>query len=153
MTEQIIEHNGKRYRIIEELGPVRGPLGGEMVSLFDAPTGVPMYGRFIKHPYSNGHYKLEQPNGLCATFGKDEITKETKQIFEVNIPPRPTFTPMTAGEAAKLSDIVGRWVALPVRETDYSGGTLGLEEGYFMPEPLWVHADTPVILLPEGFGE
>ena len=29
MTEQIIEHNGKRYRVVEELGPVRG-LWGEL---------------------------------------------------------------------------------------------------------------------------
>ena len=33
MKEEIIEHNGKRYRVIEELAPVRGSLGGEMKRL------------------------------------------------------------------------------------------------------------------------
>jgi len=136
----IIEQNGKRYRVVEELGPVRGPLGGELVSLFDAPTDVPMCGRFIKHPYSNGNYKLEQPNGLFATVGKEEITEETKKIFEVNIQPRPTFTPMTAGDAAKVPGIVGRWVAVKV--DDYGHNYIRSQECNFVT--------TDKILLIEG---
>lgn len=74
-------------------------------------------------------------------------------IVETNIPPRLTGEPMTAGEAAKLPDIVGRWVAVRVESKDEGDNRpLAIKNGAERVHE-WLYADAPVYLLPEGFGE
>lgn len=126
MKEEIIEHNGKRYRVIEELRPVRGPLGGEIKRLGDCAENERIY--FSARATKNGR----------AITCDEPI--DPNLLVETNVPPRPTFTPMTAGEAAKLPDIVGRWVAVKV--DDYGHNYIRSQECNFVT--------TDKILLIEG---
>lgn len=122
MTEQIIEHNGKRYRVVEDLGPVRGLLGGELKRFCDCNIGDVVYYPLQIKMFERGHV-------LCESA----IDKKSPQpifqsniVVETNIPPRPTFKEMTAGEAAKLHDIVGKWVAVKVGAIDSDHRPLGI---------------------------
>ena len=110
--------NGKPCRIEGgALVPVvsKGPLGGELV-----PVETLKPGQF-------GYTRVEFVSDDGPEFGDVHVKVNTNKaqskiikgsLVETNIPPRPTFTPMSAGEAAKLPDIVGRWVAVLVTETD-----------------------------------
>jgi len=98
---QIIEVNGKQFKATEGgFEPVvsKGPLGGELKEV-----GVCL-------PHEMVHYY-----GRSDTLHFGRTHGGT--MVETNIPARPTFTPMTAGEAAKLPDIVGRWIAVKVDDS------------------------------------
>lgn len=100
--------NGKPCRIEGgALVPVvqRGPLGG-----------------FIK---KLGDCGMDQYVGVLGRASDLIDFLPNAYLVEAHIEPRPTFTPMTAGEAAKLPDIVGRWVAVKVSGLDYSLITYG----------------------------
>lgn len=110
--------NGKACRIEGgALVPVvnRGPLGGEVIEAKDLHIKQVAY--FRAHRQTglavDGLHKAIKFEGVSGY-----IPIPGEAICETNIPPRPTFTPMTAGEAAKLPDIVGRWVAVPVTNTN-----------------------------------
>lgn len=110
---QIVELNGRDYRIEGgALVPVvqRGPLGGESVKYQDIKAGQ----RFYIPAYLNHE-------GFIFTEHDVFIGINKNTIVETNIPPRPTFTPTTAGEAAKLPDIVGRWVVVKVEKIYQQG--------------------------------
>lgn len=105
---QIVELNGQNYRVEgTSLVPVvqRGPLGGELKKVGDCENNEVVY------------FSCKAGN-MYRLIGD--------QFVETNIPPRPTFTPMTAGEAAKVSGIAGRWVAVKVGKNDKSKVPLGV---------------------------
>ena len=64
-------------------------------------------------------------------------------LVETNIPPRPTFTPMTAGEAAALPDIVGRWVAVQIDEKYTDSLPLRIKHS----QALHLFTTTPILLI------
>lgn len=119
----VIEVNGQPCRIEgNALVPVvkRGPLGGFIKKLGDC--GMDQY---------------------VGVFGRASDLIDflpNAYLVETHIEPRPTFTPMTAGEAAKLPDIVGRWVAVKV--DDYGHNYIRSQECNFVT--------TDQILLIEG---
>lgn len=139
--------NGKPCRIeggsLVPVESMRGPLGGELVSLAKAPCNAPVYGRFLKEQDDeSGLYRIITPNGISAVYSQSDIDQEVGAFYETNIPPRPTFTPMSAGEAAKLPDIVGRWVAVQVEKTDGYEVVLG-DEKY----ERWFDGDDQILLI------
>lgn len=112
---QIVELNGQNYRVEgTSLVPVvqRGPLGGEIKLIEDCEIGQEVYIKaLIKYAGLSQAKTIE----ICQPLH-----------CETNVPPRPTFTPMTAGEAAKVSGIAGRWVAVKVGKNDKSKVPLGV---------------------------
>ena len=103
---QIIEVNGKSYRATEggfEPVVIKGPLGGEIKRLDQCKVGQ----RVIVRATVGDNCSL----GFDSLIGRN-------LLVETNIPARPTFTPMSAGEAAALPDIVGRWVAVKIDDID-----------------------------------
>lgn len=136
---QVIEVNGKQYRATEsgfELITVkRGPLGGVLKRLDQCKIGQ----RVIVGAVVG--------ENCCLHF--DGVVGRNL-LVETNIPPRPTFTPMTAGEAAKLPDIVGRWVAFPVGLTRDAFEPLALDAGE-AEGLIWLDSDTDLFLI-EGVG-
>lgn len=139
---QVVEVNGKQYRATESgFDPVeskRGPLGGEVIEAKDLHIKQVAY--FRAHRQTglavDGLHKAIKFEGVSGY-----IPIPGEAICETNIPPRPAFTPMTAGEAARLPDVVGRWVAVKVEDID--------------DEYLYVATDSPYsrsdqILLIEG---
>jgi len=134
--------NGKPCRIEGgALVPVvkRGPLGGEFVCVEEIEEGKEFYLRGHIKNSTRDVYKL-------AYVGADgfEYAAELHHCItvETNIPPRPTFTPMTAGEAAKLPDIVGRWVA--VRACNKSSDELVLGDEIY---ERWFDRDDQILLI------
>ncbi len=117
---QVIEVNGKQYRATEsgfELITVkRGPLGGVLKRLADLKDGE----HFVVRGYVWDHNRCDPDEFKTkVVIGSDDFMSFYDDLpqnveVETSIPARPTFTPMTAGEAADLPDIVGRWVAVRV---------------------------------------
>lgn len=129
---QIIEVNGKSYRAAEGgFEPVveRGPLGGEIKRLDQCKVGQ----RVIVRATVGDNCSL----GFDSLIGRN-------LLVETDIPPRPTFTPMTAGEAAALPDIVGRWVAVKVEKTDSSNVPLAVS-GHKCS--VWFDSDDQILLI------
>lgn len=136
--------NGKPCRIEGgALVPVvkRGPLGGELKRLGDCAMGDCVFLPCVVIGASEypGYITCQSANG----FGVDAYNKCE---VETNIPPRPTFTPMTAGDAAKLPDIVGRWVAFPVGLTRDAFEPLALDAGE-AEGLIWLDNDTDLFLI------
>jgi len=111
--------------------PKRGPLGGELKELKDCDPDEDIVLRC----------KVNDLNWLNG-----------KVLVETNVPPRSALSGerMTAGEAAQVPGIVGRWVAVQVDEL--------CDNKFERPLPLnaggfWFDAEDELILLPEGFGE
>lgn len=110
----------------------RGPLGGELKRLGDCAENERIY-----------LSARASQNGTSITC---DSPIDHNLLVETNIPPRPAFTPMTAGEAAKLPGIVGRWVAVQVDEA---------RDGVYQ-EDQWINSgdsrfyDQDQILLIEG---
>jgi hypothetical protein len=107
----------------------RGPLGGELKRLIDCKG-------------DEGLVFLAADPSYFVRIG---LGLET--LVETNIPPRLTGEKMTAGEAAKVPGIVGRWVALPVLGVENSNQPINL------PGHNYLYASNELILLPEGFVE
>lgn len=138
--------NGKPCRIEGgALVPVvqRGPLGGELV-----PVETLKPGQF-------GYTRVEFVSDDGPEFGDVHVKVNTNKaqskiikgsLVETNIPPRPTFTPMSAGDAAKLPDIVGRWVAFPVGLTRDAFEPLALDAGE-AEGLIWLDNDTDLFLI------
>jgi len=124
---QIIEVNGKQYRATEsgfELVTVkRGPLGGELKRLGECVVGdrVVIVGAIVNGNWMGRDMAQIEIENLFSD-GKRHVELTYNCPVETNLQPRPTFTPMTAGEAAKLPDIVGRWVAVKVNESETDCG-------------------------------
>lgn len=137
--------NGKPCRIEGgALVPVvkRGPLGGELKMLADCITGEVVYMQMAVETFDRGLV-------MCRSLtekGAPHPIFQTNRLIETNIPPRPTFTPMTAGEAAKLPDIVGRWVAFPVGLTRDAFEPLALDAGE-AEGLIWLDNDTDLFLI------
>ena len=120
---QIIEVNGKQFRATEGgFEPVvsKGPLGGELKRLADLKDGE----HFVVRGYVHDHNRCEPDEFKTkVVVGSDDFMSFYDDLpqnveVETNIPARTTFTPMSAGEAAKLPDIVGRWVAVRIDDID-----------------------------------
>ncbi len=127
---QIIEVNGKQYRATESgFEPVvsKGPLGGELKRLGDCQNRERVFVSALVFDRSG----LDFEGAINEDY-----------LVETNIPPRPTFTPMTAGEAAKLPDIVGRWVA--VRACNKSSDELVLGDEIY---ERWFDRDDQILLI------
>ncbi len=138
--------NGKPCRIEGgALVPVvkRGPLGGELAKISDS-TLNPGDVVYLKLTYQRHRGELgrlfKDDFGLSCHMDIDGVH------FETNIPPRPTFTPMSAGDAAKLPDIVGRWVAFPVGLTRDAFEPLALDAGE-AEGLIWLDNDTDLFLI------
>lgn len=135
--------NGKPCRIEGgALVPVvkRGPLGGELKMLADCITGEVVYMQMAVETFDRGLV-------MCRSLtekGAPHPIFQTNRLIETNIPPRPTFTPMTAGEAAKLPDIVGRWVAVKV---DEGGGSGPLPLSYGGISGARIYSDCQIMLI------
>jgi len=153
---QIIEVNGKQYRATEsgfELITVnRGPLGGELRLIKQLKDGDLFYvlGNFIgksrNRVADQSHYSVAfvDPFDYSEMIEYDDFDENV--LVETNIPPRPTFTPMTAGEAAKLPDIVGRWVAVKaesVGDGEMSLEVAAAESGNYS----WINANAQILLI------
>jgi hypothetical protein len=133
--------NGKPCRIEDgALVPVvkRGPLGGELAQISDS-TLNPGDVVYLKLTYQRHRGELgrlfKDDFGLSCHMDIDGVH------FETNIP-RPTFTPMTAGEASKMPDIVGRWVAVRVCKKSSDELVLG-DEIY----ERWFDRDDQILLI------
>lgn len=134
---QIIEVNGKSYRATADgFEPVvsKGPLGGELKRLADLKVGE----HFVVRGYVHYHNRCEPDEFKTKVIvGSDDFMSFYDDLpqnveVETNIPPRPTFTPMTAGEAAKLPDIVGRWVAVNVQSLNSTYATMQIAEDSYL---------------------
>lgn len=130
---QIIEVNSKQYRATESgfelVEAKRGPLGGELKRLGDCQNRERVFVSALVFYRS------------CLDF---EGVINEDYLVETNIPPRPTFTPMTAGEAARLPDIVGRWVAVKV---DEGGGSGPLPLSYGGISGARIYSDCQIMLI------
>lgn len=118
--------NGKPCRIEGgALVPVvkRGPLGGELKRLGECVVGdrVVIVGAIVNGNWMGRDMAQIEIENLFSD-GKRHVELTYNCPVETNLQPRPTFTPMTAGEAAKLPDIVGRWVAVKVNESETDCG-------------------------------
>lgn len=107
---------GKRF-VIRDGAPVqeerRGPLGGELVRFEDLKKG---------DRFALVFEKLTEQINKCVTpgfkesFNNDDVGVLDSDLVEINVPqPRAKGLVMTAGEAAKLPDIVGKRVLLTVK--------------------------------------
>ena len=145
--------NGNAY-IIKDGLPVpavkRGPLGGEIVSCAGGVaqsesdsfvkvtiSAINSQDNYCRFYLGTSKHKLEMPLDEFSSMG-----------VETNIPPRLTGEKMTAGEAAMVPDIVGRWVAVRVDQIDDQQLQIPLSAG-----GSWYEKKDELILLLEGFGE
>ena len=108
----------------------RGPLGGVLKALGECSPmeSVVWFGK------SRDLYNCENLSDL---------------LVETNIQPRPCLSGerMTAGEAARVPGIVGRWVAVQINEKSSLKTMIGFcDDG-------WLEGEDKLILMPEGFGE
>lgn len=96
--------NGKPCRIEgSALVPVvqRGPLGGELKRLADLKEGE----HFVVRGYVHDHNRCDPDEFKTkVVIGSDDFMSFYDDLpqnveVETNIPPRPAFTPMSAGEA------------------------------------------------------
>lgn len=133
----VIQVNGKPCRIEGgALVPVvqRGPLGGELKLITEVdPNNYPerreMYLRLNRIGANDGEtIRARYEHKDCGLMPKI-INVPVDAIVEVNIPHRPTFTPMTAGDAAKVPGIVGRWVAVQIDEQSHNQIGYGGKQG------------------------
>jgi hypothetical protein len=127
----VIETAAGRF-VVKDGVPVpavkRGTLGGELWRLGDCGHAA-MVGWFGR---SSDLYGCENLSDL---------------LVETNIPPRLSGERMTAGEAAAIPGIVGRWVAVQINEKSSLETMIGFcDDG-------WLEGEDKLILLPEGFGE
>jgi hypothetical protein len=106
----------------------RGPLGGEQKRLLDCKGD-----EGVVYLASDPSYLVRLGLGL-------------ETLVETNVPPRLSGERMTAGEAARVEGIVGRWVAVPVVAININCDSVKTTAG--IPG-----TDSELILLPEGFGE
>lgn len=133
----------------------RGPLGGELKRLGDLKWNPGQ--EFVIF----GHSSVSQikDNTVSVYLGSKDTEKRIVAVLgadylvETNVPPRLSGERMTAGEAARVPGIVGRWVALEVGKIDNTRKPLGLAPSDETGCRNWVDFAVPIILLPEGFGE
>lgn len=115
---QIIELNGQDYIAtangFELVDIKKGPLGGELKMFADCKVGDVVYLQMVVESFDRGHV-------MCKSLfekGAPHAFFQTNRLVETNIPARPTFTPMTAGEAARIHNMAGRWIAVKVDSQD-----------------------------------
>lgn len=142
--------NGKPCRIEgSALVPVvkRGPLGGELKRLGECVVGdrVVIVGAIVNGNWMGRDMAQIEIENLFSD-GKRHVELTYNCPVETNLQPRPTFTPMTAGEAARLPDIVGRWVAFPVGLTRDAFEPLALDAGE-AEGLIWLDNDTDLFLI------
>lgn len=139
--------NGKPCRIEGgALVPVvkRGPLGGELKRLGECVVGdrVVIVGAIVNGNWMGRDMAQIEIENLFSD-GKRHVELTYNCPVETNLQPRPTFTPMTAGEAARLPDLVGRWVATKVEAVEP-------ECGYRQPIKAlgqWIHEIDQIMLI------
>lgn len=153
----VITVNGKPHRIESgALVPVagKGPLGGELKLI----TGLNNCD-FLSEEYDvylrldgvgavDGETRRARYNYAQSDYLPKIMHVPIDAICEL-IPPRPTFTPMTAGEAAKVPGIVGRWVAVQVLKAEPPGRSGAPLATVGASTPTW-HDSEDKILLIEG---
>lgn len=136
--------NGKPCRIEGgALVPVvkRGPLGGELKECQDCEVGTTGYIRVEIKKSKDSDLLAMYPVPSDGSVSHLDYYFDRHFAIEVNIP-RPAFKPMTAGEAAKLPDIVGRWVAVRVCKKSSDELVLG-DEIY----ERWFDRDDQILLI------
>lgn len=105
---------GQRY-VVKDGVPVqeakRGPLGGELVEFNSVEIGSIFYARFIKENSAYGMMSVSS----SFNFNKCDPV-------EINVPQQAKGRVMTAGEAAKLPDIVGKRVNCTTIVRDIDSG-------------------------------
>lgn len=129
MTEQIIEHNGKRYRVVEELGPVRGPLGGELKKCQDCEIGT--------RGFIQVEIKKSKDSDLLAMYpilSNGDVSHldyyfDKNFAVETNIPTRPTFKLVEVYDAVRIQNIVGKYAAFKIAEKREHMEPLALDGG------------------------
>jgi len=128
---------GKRY-VAKNGAPVqeekRGPLGGELVRYDSLEPGRVFFAQFKKTHFDH------MPSGKTTD---NDYHFSASDLVEINVPQQAKGRVMTAGEAARLPDIVGKRVLMTVDCVD---------PGFDYPLRLigfsgWMHQDKKIEVL------
>ena len=131
----IVTYKGKPHKVSEgKLIPIeeRGILGGVLQTLDEVPFDTPFYGRMIKRNYSDGFYSIniyEEPK-------KEQLLKVIEETFaiskrfkvETGVPEK-IFTRIHSTDAAKIPDMIGKYVALKIDTISENRDSVRLEQG------------------------
>ena len=131
----IVTYKDKQHKVSEgRLIPIeeRGPLGGVLQTLDEVPFDIPFYGRMIKRKYSDGFYSIN----IYEDPKKEQLLKVIEETFaiskrykvETDIPDK-VFTRIHSTDAAKIPDMVGRYVALKIDAIADNRDSVRLEQG------------------------
>ena len=131
----VVTYKGKAHRVFEgKLIPIeeRGPLGGVLQPLAEVPFDTPFYGRMIKRSYSDGFYSIN----IYEDAKKEQLLKVIEETFaiskrfkvETNVPDK-LFTRVHSTDAAKIPDMIGRYVALKIDTVSENRDSIRLEQG------------------------
>ena len=159
MSNEITAPDGSKWQWKDgewvKAEPMKGPLG-DYVSLHEMPENEVFYLRgYVANPQKRD--VVEDHIHVCVgAEGFEYYAQLPKHVtVETNIQPRLSGGRMTAGEAARVPGIVGRWVALKIWDFELSPRqTLRIYGGCTLPHNnYWLEPKQEIILLPEGFGE
>jgi len=131
---------GKRY-VAKNGAPVqeekRGPLGGELVRFGNLLENKQFWVLYNK---TDCNYALSASTGKNNSFDPDSIV-------EINVPQQAKGRVMTAGEAARLPDIVGKRVAVRVELADVDFDTRDHYPLRLSGVERWLEASTKIEVL------
>jgi hypothetical protein len=147
MSNKITAPDGSKWRWKDgewvKADVKRGPLGGELKPIHQLNDGDYFY---IPARWKNDVVVFKDPH--LHDYSNSVLSLGT--LVETNIPPRLAGERMTAGQAAQVPGVVGRWAAERVEGVEPELGS------YIQPLKIsgrWLHEGDDLILLPEGFGE
>ena len=131
----IVTYKGKAHKVLNgKLVPVeeRGPLGGILQALQEVPFDTPFYGRLIKRNYSDGFYSIN----IYEDPKKEQLLKVVEETFaiskrfkvETDVADK-RFTRIHSTDAAKIPDMLGRYVALKIDTISETKDSVRLEQG------------------------
>lgn len=136
---------GKRF-VIRGGVPVqeekRGPLGGELVRFGSLKKG---------DRFALVFEKLTEQINKCVTpgfkesFNNDDVGVLDSDLVEINVPQQAQGRVMTAGEAARLPDIVGKRVNCVVSCVDTVGRPLCLD--FADEDGMWISSEIKIEVL------
>lgn len=119
---------GQRY-VVKDGAPVqeakRGPLGGELVRADEisrvAFNDGPVYLQLISDGANDGDTRRFRYNHKDHLMAPNIINVPIDALLEINVPQQAKGRVMTAGEAAKLPDIVGKTILIKHSVLDGNG--------------------------------
>ena len=131
----VVTYKGKAHRVFEgKLIPIeeRGNLGGVLQTLNEVPFDTPFYARMIKRNYSDGFYSIN----IYEDPKKEQLLKVIEETFaiskrfkvETDVPDK-LFTRVHSTDAAKIPDMIGKYVALKIDAISESRDSVHLEHG------------------------